>query len=187
MEALMIRTLAVLLLFVPGVAIAQSSNSGNMPTMHHQMGDVPTEPGQAAFGAIQEIVRILESDPATDWSKVDIEALRQNLIDMNNVTMLAKVTNAEMANGMRFVATGTPEVRDSIRRMVKAHAASMNGEDGWQFAAASVPDGAALTVVPPAGKLAELKGLGFIGVLARGFHHQQHHLMLARGELPAGH
>src|SRR5215475_7467525 len=30
----------------------------------------PTIPGQDAFGAIQEIVQILDADPNTDWSKV---------------------------------------------------------------------------------------------------------------------
>ena len=33
-----------------------------------------TEAGQIAFAAIQEIVAILEADPQTDWSKVDIDA-----------------------------------------------------------------------------------------------------------------
>jgi len=49
----------------------------------------PTMPGQDAFGAIQEVVRILDADPKTDWSKVDLEALRQHLIDMNEVTLNA--------------------------------------------------------------------------------------------------
>ena len=43
----------------------------------------PPMPGQDAFGAIQEIVQILDADPKTDWSKVDLEALRQHLIDMD--------------------------------------------------------------------------------------------------------
>ena len=47
----------------------------------------PTSPGQDAFGAIQEVVRMLDADPKTDWSKVDLEALRQHLIDMNEVTL----------------------------------------------------------------------------------------------------
>ena len=34
----------------------------------------PTIPGQDAFGAIQEIGNLLEADPKTDWSKVDLEA-----------------------------------------------------------------------------------------------------------------
>ena len=46
-------------------------------------------PGQDPFGAIQEIVRILEADPSTDWSKVNIAALREHLIDMNEVTLRA--------------------------------------------------------------------------------------------------
>lgn len=45
----------------------------------------PSIPGQNAFGAIQEIVRMLEADPNTDWRKVDLEVLRQHLIDMNKV------------------------------------------------------------------------------------------------------
>ena len=36
-------------------------------------GDMPTLPGQDAFGAIQEIVGKLDADPNTDWSKVDLE------------------------------------------------------------------------------------------------------------------
>jgi hypothetical protein len=41
-----------------------------------------------------------------------------------------------------------------------------------------------LIVRPPAKDLAKLRGLGFIGVLAHGMHHQAHHLMIARGESP---
>ena len=55
----------------------------------HATSTTPTMPGQDAFGAIQEIVQILDADPKTDWSKVDLEALRQHLIDMNEVTLRA--------------------------------------------------------------------------------------------------
>ena len=53
-------------------------------------------PGQEAFGTIQEIVRILESDPATDWSKVNIGALREHLIDMDEVTMRIRTMQSPM-------------------------------------------------------------------------------------------
>jgi hypothetical protein len=43
----------------------------------------PTFPGQDAFGAIAEVVQLLDADPQTDWSRVDLERLRQHLIDMN--------------------------------------------------------------------------------------------------------
>jgi hypothetical protein len=168
----------------------------HMQTIHMQMmhgggmaepaqgTGVPTEPGQAAFAAIQEIVGILEADPRTDWSKVDIEALRQHLIDMNNVTMAARVESEPIDGGLRFIVAGDGAVRDSIRRMVMAHAATMDGVGGWHFAAKETDDGAILDVRVPAQDVGKLKGLGFIGVMTRGMHHQRHHLMIARGEPP---
>ena len=66
-------------------------SNDQMQRMHQQIvpgsqtsdTTTPTMPGQAAFGAIQEIVGILEADPKTDWSKVNLKALRQHLIDMS--------------------------------------------------------------------------------------------------------
>ncbi len=54
----------------------------------------PTMPGQDAFGAIQEVVQILQADPTTDWSKVNIARLREHLIDMNEVTLHAAAERA---------------------------------------------------------------------------------------------
>jgi len=65
---------------------------GNMMAHHGaQTAAAPTQPGQAAFGAMQEIVALLQADPTTDWSKVDIDALRQHLIDMDEVTIRAAI------------------------------------------------------------------------------------------------
>lgn len=155
-------------------------------TMQHGTGMTPTQPGQAAFATIQEIVQLLEADPATDWSKVDIEALRQHLIDMDNVTLRAVVQGAPVEGGVQFTVTGTGDVRDSIRRMVAAHAATMSGIDGWTFTSAEVGDGALLTVTVPAQDIPKLKALNFIGVMTVGMHHQEHHLMIARGMHPHG-
>lgn len=143
-----------------------------------------TEPGQAAFAAIQEIVQILEADPKTDWAKVDVEALRQHLIDMNKVTMAAEVKSETIDGGMRFIVTGEGTIRESIRRMASAHAATMDGVGGWHFTARETDGGSILEVRVPAADTSKLKGLGFIGVMTRGMHHQEHHLMIARGEHP---
>jgi hypothetical protein len=189
----MIRTLIVLAIVVSGVALAQpmphhGPAGGAMAPMTHDHGaadaTAPSQPGQAAFAAIQEIVGILEADPHTDWSKVDIDALRQHLVDMNNVTLTASVTSEPLPGGMRYVVSGTGTVQDSIRRMIVAHAATMNGVDGWRFEAASTETGATLTAYPPAADAVRLRGLGFFGVMTRGMHHQAHHLMIARGENP---
>ena len=201
----MIRAIAFIACLAPAVAFAQSSGmagSGGeahgmtMPNvmMHGQPMDhrargvsaAPSEPGQSAFAAIQEIVGILNADPKTDWSKVNIDALRQHLVDMNNVVLAAEVKDVPVGSGMRFDVTGEGPVRDSIRRMVSAHAAAMNGVDGWALEAAEIDGGESLTVLPPDKDAAKLRGLGFFGVLALGMHHQAHHLMIARGQSPHG-
>jgi len=183
------RAILVLALLFPAFASAQTMQGhhpGGMmaaPT-GRAMGAMPTQPGQGAFAAIQEIVEILEADPTTDWSKVNIEALRQHLIDMDNVTLHADVKSEAAEGGMNFIVSGTGPIRDSIQRMVMAHAATMNGVGGWQFAAATTDTGATLVVKTPAPDVEKLRGLGFIGVLTHGMHHQMHHLMIARGEQP---
>ena len=178
----MLRALLVVICLAAPPALAQT-----MQTMHHHAMDpgapiTPSQPGQGAFAAIQEIVAILEADPQTDWSKVDIEALRRHLIDMDNVTLHAEAKSEPVDGGLRFVVTGAGPVRDSIRRMVVAHAATMNGVNGWRMSATEIDDGATLTVIVPPKDAAKLSALGFIGVLTRSMHHQMHHLMLARGE-----
>ncbi len=174
----MLRAVLFLVLLLPVQAFAQTSHD------HHHVGAMPTQPGQGAFAAIQEIVEILEADPTTDWSKVNIEALRQHLIDMDNVTLRADAQSEAVDGGMRFTVSGAGPVKGSIQRMVMAHATTMNGVGGWKFTASATDSGAILTVLTPAKDVGKLRGLGFMGVMTRGMHHQMHHLMIARGENP---
>ena len=51
---------------------------------------------------IQEVVRILDADPKTDWSKVDLEALRQHLIDMDEVTLRAEAAPKQIDGGLEI-------------------------------------------------------------------------------------
>ena len=165
---------------------AQGMNPAAMTAMIGGSG-MPIEAGQSAFAAIQEIVRILLNDPTTDWSKVNIEALRQHLIDMNNVTLYSHVQSKPIKGGIEFVATGSGDTKASIRRMLSAHAKTMNGNDGWSFTSIDIPGGANLTAIPSASvSINEVRGLGFIGILSLGMHHQMHHLMLAKGTRPHG-
>ena len=180
---------AALVVLVPAAALSQTMKHDQM--MHGNQADMmtngllPQETGQSAFAAIQEIVAMLEADPTTDWSKVDIEALRQHLIDMNNVTMGPVVETKQSGDSMRFAVSGDGQVQASIKRMVAAHAATMNGVDDWKFVAEASDTGAVLTVTPPdQASMIKLRALGFIGTLALGMHHQQHHWMLANGMSP---
>jgi hypothetical protein len=168
---------------------------GDTATMHAQMmgqqaaaSGQPTLPGQDAFGAIQEIVGILEADPNTDWSTVDLEALRQHLIDMNEVTLKADAAPKEIEGGLEIAVTGSGATVGAIQRMIPAHAREIDGLHGWSVKAASLPNGERLTVTSADPKdVQHIRGLGFIGILASGMHHQPHHMMIAKGTFAHGH
>ena len=154
----------------------------------HPASTTPTLPGQDAFGAIQEVVGILDADPNTDWSKVDLEALRQHLIDMNEVTLKADATLKQIDGGLEIAITGNGRTLIAIQRMVPAWTQTMNGQHGWTAKAASLPNGELLTVTATDPKEIEhIRGLGFIGLLVSGSMHQPHHLAMAKGEFDHEH
>lgn len=161
-------------------------HGGSMgPHMHGpQSGALgaPTMPGQDAFGTIQEVVQILQADPATDWSKVNIGALRQHLIDMNEVTLRAMVVERMLDNGIEIAVTGEGRTLEAIKRMVPAHINELR-EIGWTAKNEDLANGVKLTVTASESQpLAKLKALGFLGIMVQGAHHQPHHLMMAKGE-----
>ena len=144
---------------------------------------VPTEPGQGAFGALQQIVRIMEADPHTDWSKANLDALRAHLIDMDRVTLDADVAVRHIAGGIRATVTGTGRTLAAIQRLLPEEAMHLNGMRGWRIAATRLGNGVVLTVTTSDAKqVAMIRGLGFAGILASGDFHPRHHLQIARGE-----
>jgi hypothetical protein len=142
----------------------------------------PREGGQSAYAALGEAVRILLADPQTDWSAVNVDALRAHLIDMDNVTLRAAVAKTRLPNGALFRVTGSGPVVASIQRMTRSHFAQPDFGKPWTMTVAATPSGADVTVVSanPA-DAAQIYGLGFFGILTMGTHHQPHHLMMARG------
>jgi hypothetical protein len=182
--------LTLLLMFGTGAVLAASAlvfaqERSQMDHAQHVLGEaavVPTHPGQAAFGTIQEIVRILEADPATDWSKVNIGALREHLIDMDEVTMRARASEQPLDNGVEMTVTGEGRTLAAIKRMVPAHARELAAL-GWSARTQELPNGVKLVVTSSdPHQVVKLKALGFMGIMVRGGHHQPHHLMVARGQ-----
>ncbi len=155
-----------------------------MMGMHGGLAQQPTMPGQDAFGAIQEIVQILQADPTTDWSKVNISALRQHLIDMNEVTLRAVAAEHNLDNGIEITVTGEGRTLDAIKRMVPANVRELV-KLGWNAKTEDLPNGVKLTVITTDPKeVIKLHALGFMGIMVQGGHHQPHHLMMAKGEMP---
>jgi hypothetical protein len=143
----------------------------------------PTEAGQGAFAAIVEIVALLEADPNTDWSKVDITALREHLVDMNALILNAVAQEEPIAGGLRITVTGEGRTLRAIRSMVPAHAVELAKMEGWRVEAAVRDSGAMLSVTSADPQQeARVRGLGFFGLMATGAHHQAHHWAIATGQ-----
>jgi hypothetical protein len=172
----------------PGMS--HDSAMATMPGMSAAVA-APTRAGQEAFATIGEIVRILEADPRTDWSKVDLEALRQHLMDMDDVTMRAVVRATNVDGGATFDVQGTGRVRDAIRRMAMSHGAMITAADGFSWQSVETPTGARVTVRALKGTdpimTQRLRALGFVALLTLGDHHTAHHLGIANGTMRGSH
>lgn len=167
----------------------KKDHSDSMHQMHMSMGNkhssgVPTLAGQDAFGAIQEILKILEADANTDWAKVNITALRDHLVDMNHVTLNAEVEEIPHEGGIKWAIRGKRRTRAAIQRMTINHAPELSKLGKWKAEANITSHGAELIVTSLDPKeLLKIRALGFMGVMATGAHHQPHHLGMARGDM----
>lgn len=178
------------------IAVAQTNHSGHGDGIDHaehasdQLFSMTTlnEPGQGAFAALSEVVQVLEADPNTDWSKVDLSGLRAHLVDMDRLVSNAVATETGLPNGIVAQATGDAETVAMLRRMVPAHAAQLARDDRWTVSVIENDKGVELRVTSDdLAVISRIKGLGFFGLMASQDHHREHHLMMARGENAHGH
>ena len=150
---------------------------------HAAATEQPLEAGLAAFAAIAEIVALLDADPDTDWSTVNLTALREHLVDMNELTLEATVSEEMLADGIEIMVAGEDRTRVAIQRMVPAHASELDVMAGWFASAETTAEGAKLIVTSPDPAMqAKIIGLGFFGLMTTGNHHQRHHIAIARGQ-----
>jgi hypothetical protein len=177
------------------VALALPAAPASAQMAHHghamegaAVAAAPQEAGQGAFAAVAEIVALLEADPATDWSRVDIAGLREHLVDMDEVMLRSVAVVEEVPGGIAVELTGEDRTREALQRMVPAHAGELAKLRGFAAKGEATPDGARLVVTgaDPA-TAARIRGLGFYGLMATGSHHQAHHLAIARGLHPHPH
>src|SRR5579862_5251718 len=107
--------------------LSTTMDHGTMDHASHPMkmpacgAALPAVPAQAAYAALGEVVRMLKADPNTDWSKVNLEALRQHFMDMDEVVLLADVTQVNVPGGLAMTITGTGRTAAAIKRMLQSH------------------------------------------------------------------
>ncbi|KAF0191053.1 MAG: hypothetical protein FD165_2128 [Gammaproteobacteria bacterium] len=185
------RTAAVFLLCSTTLLAAPVHAAEHAHQPHGSASDAAaplTAPGNDAFAAIQEVVGKLLADPDTDWRRVDLEALRRHLVDMHNFTLNVEVTSQHAVDGgVEFtVEPATPDAAGSLDRLFSAHPAILKQESGWDMTAKKNPDGgytARVTGAMPE-DTAKIRGLGYIGIIAFGQHHQAHHWQMVTSTDP---
>ena len=181
----------LLVLWLADPAHGQHDDHTPEETDHAEMASPLHEPGHAIFGTVQEAIAALEADTTTDWSQVDVDRLREHLIDMHHVAMHVEVRGEQpLDDGVELtVAATTDEAHASLERVLDAHPAMLEMETGWTMDVTSA-DGSTFTlrVTDPDGRDADkIQAPGYIGLLAYGEHHQHHHWMMIRGDAPHDH
>ena len=169
--------LLALLYIFPGIVLAQ----------HHAMNNAPLNmAGNEIFGTVQEVVQKLENDPKTDWSKVDLEALRQHLLDMKAFTEEVEViSQTHIKNGLSIeIKPQTSRAGEALERVMKMHPLMLKQEKGWDMQSKLLNGNFLISVTTEnSSEVDELRALGYIGILAEGAHHQAHHWMIATGQM----
>ena len=184
------RFLALSALAVVGVIspIVMQAQSGMDHSRHAAMagGRSAAPGGQDAFATIASVVAELEADSTTDWSKVNIGALRRHLQAMNDVTLYASATQIDVPGGARMDVTGDGRVVESIRSMLRSHAPELDVLGMYRATVEDIPRGIRLTVraadSADVKTVTKIRALGFAGLLTQGAHHTEHHVMIARGD-----
>lgn len=177
----------VSLLLFSSTLFAQEKHSGHahgtsQVTKHAQTELV--EGGQSTFAALIEIVSLLQTNPDTEWEKVDIDALREHLLDMNRLMLSTSATAKTIAtNTIQFEVQGTGAALGSIHRMVSTHSTFIQTLRNWDVQADLTSTGALVQIeTDEIDSLRQLNALGFYGFMSLDSHHQDHHLGIATGK-----
>jgi len=167
-------------ILLPVSAIAQSSHNHSNHGLE-STSSILTEPGQGAFAALTEVVSLLNADPSTDWQTVNIQALRDHLVDMNNLILRTKVETLQINDGLRFEIDKSLAANGAAMRMVPAHSTVLENETGWITSIQSNDETLIWEVTSTEAAL-NIQKLGFFGLMATGDHHREHHLAIATGK-----
>ena len=163
----------------------------NHTQMHHQQmmqsKSNLTQAGNDIFATIQEVIVKLDNNPDTDWHKVNIEALRQHLLDMNDMAINVEVVNKKfLKNGLEVVVQAlTTRAETTLERVFKAHPYHLGRETGWDMQVVRKGKQFIVTTITEKTEdVAKIVALSYIGLMAYGNHHQPHHWAISTKQNP---
>jgi hypothetical protein len=171
----------------PPPPIAGRPGGGVPPIGRPPQAAVLREAGNDIFGTIQETIKKLDANPNTNWEKVDLEALRQHLIDMKHFTVdVTVVAQRNTKKGTQIIVRATTKAASkALARAMSAHPSMLKAETGWDMSVKAEGNQYKLKInTNKPAEVARLRALGYIGIMALGNHHQIHHWMMASGAKP---
>jgi hypothetical protein len=183
-------SIVVMIIAIPmASAHTHHANMNHAAMMGHNKAATPvvlTESGTDPFATLQEVITALEANTGANWEKVNIEALRLHLVEMQDMTINIDVKQQHIDNGFQAVVTPTTNrAVKSLTRVLSGHPTQMKAETGWDMQVQNNNGVFTLTVTTDNVKdVAKIRGLGYIGVMAYGNHHQPHHWAIASGDNP---
>lgn len=174
-------------LFILGVAIFILNNRSVLNHSFPVQSNILTEAGNDAFGTIQEVIKKLDNNLNTDWNKIDLEALRKHLQDMNDMTLnIEVISQTPIANGLEsIVQPTTKRASFALERVFAAHPVQLKIDTGWDMKV--IKNNNQYTLVTTSENpedIPKIRGLGYIGLMAYGNHHQPHHWAITTGDNP---
>ncbi len=169
-----------------GIALLLLVFSAHKTKAQHHDSTPLSAPGNQIFGAIQETITALEKNPSTDWEQVNLEALRQHLLDMKAFTEEVEVLEKQpIEQGVELrVRPFTERGGTALERVLSMHPMMLNNEKGWTMESEQNNGVWTITCTTPnSEEVPKVRALGYIGLLAAGAHHQHHHWMIATGQM----
>lgn len=155
--------------------------------MNHASETPLSEAGHDLFGTVQEVITYLNANPTTDWRTVNLDALRQHLLDMRDMSINTQVISQRpIPHGVQITtAPTTKRAEQALTRVFAAHPSQLKKESGWDMTVARKDGNFVLTTVSKnTDDVYKIRGLGYIGLMDYGKHHQAHHLSIATGKEP---
>ncbi len=146
-----------------------------------------TQAGNDMFGTVQEVIQQMNEQDGFSWKEVNLEVLRQHLLDMQDMTENVEVVGQRpVANGVELhIKATTPRAFNALKRVFSAHPAQLKKETGWEMLVSQQDDLFVLTTTSSnSNDTDKIRGLGYIGLMAWGNHHQPHHWAMATGQNP---
>ena len=143
----------------------------------------PQESGQSAFGALSEIIGIIERKKF-DWAQVDMDALWAHLQDMNSLMMYTSVEKHELPHGLVMNVTGGKNADRAMDAMIPTHSNFLEVvRPKWDISFQKIQGGYSIRVLSDDEyETAKIKALGFSGFMVQDDHHASHHLKISTGQ-----